>query len=135
MKLSRVLVFLLLSFTSCLLHAEDIKKIVLHINDGFKLGHLENSVNNLFKEIGTDIDVKVVVNGKAVTRLLRTNNESAKIVKSVLDHGVIIGLCHNAVNNNRVKKEMLIEGLNVLEQDGNVTILKYQSQGFYYIKL
>ena len=135
MQLTRIIFFLLLGITMPLLQAAEVTKIVLHVNDGFKLGHLEKSVNNLFKEMGPEIDVKVVVNGKAVTRMLKGNVESEKIVKSVLNYQVPIGLCHNAVNNNHVKEEMLIDGLKVLENDGNVTILQYQKQGYYYIKL
>jgi len=57
------------------------------------------------------------------------------VVQSVLKKNVPIGLCHNALNNNRVDQSLLIEGLNVLETDGNVTILNYQRQGYIYIKM
>ena len=105
------------------------------MNDGFKLGHMEKSVKNIRKEMGNDVEIQVVINGNAVTRLLRSNKSSTRIVQEVLKLNAPIGLCHNAVNNNQVKKEMLIEGLEVLKTDGNVAVLNYQKQGYYYIKL
>lgn len=136
MCLSRFLLTLILLLQSSLLFSADKNtKIVLHVNDGFKLGHLQKSVANIRNELGESVVIKVVVNGKAVTRLLKSNEESAKIVESVLERNASIGLCHNAVSNNQVSKDMLIEGLEVLETDGNVTIIKYQKQGFIYIKL
>lgn len=128
------LAFVLLLMSSVAM-AADATKIVLHINDGFKFGHLENSVKNIREELGKDIVLKVVVNGKAVTRLLKNNKESRKVVESVLSHNVDIGLCHNAVSNNRVNKDMLIDGLEILPTDGNVTVIKYQQQGYIYLKL
>lgn len=129
-----LLLILLLPFTVVLADKTPIK-VVLHVNDSFKIGHLKNSVNNIRKEMGADTTIKVVVNGKAVTRFLRSNVESTKVVQSILKQDVPIGLCHNAVSNNRVKKNMLIEGLEVLESDGNVTIIGYQRDGYIYIKL
>ncbi len=110
-------------------------KIVLHANDGFKLAHLENSVKNIRTELGKDVDIRIVINGKAVTRLLKSNVESKKIIDSILEEKVPIGLCHNAVSNNRVDKSMLIDGLEVLKTDGNVTVIKYIQQGYIYIKM
>lgn len=136
MPLYKYCVFIFLCLISVTgISAEQQTKVVLHINDGFKLGHLQKSVNNIREELGKDVDIKVVINGKAVTRMLRSNIESVKIVQSVLGQNVPIGLCHNAVQNNKVDKSVLIEGLDVLEFDGNVTIIRYQQQGYLYIKL
>jgi len=136
MRFYRVFVFVVLFFTVPMLHAaSESLKVVLHVNDGHKLGHLANSVKNIRKEMGDDVVVEVVVNGKAVTRLLKSNKVNTKIMQSVLKQNVPIGLCHNAVTNNRVDKSLLIEGLDVLETDGNVTVLNYQRQGYIYIKM
>ena len=111
------------------------EKVVLHLNDGYKLSVLENSVKYIRNDMGKHVDIKVVINGNAVTRLLRTNENSTQIVETVLKDNVDIELCHNALNNNNVKPEMLIEGLKVLQTDGNVTVIRYQQQGYLYIKL
>lgn len=136
MSSHRIVLFLVLLFNISLLQAEsDVLKVVLHVNDAHKLGHLGNSVKNIRKELGDDVLIKVVVNGKAVTRLLKSNKVYAEIIQSVLKQNVPIGLCHNALTNNRVDKNLLIEGLNVLETDGNIAVINYQKQGYIYIKM
>ena len=136
MKSIKLPLFIVLLFSVSLLHAASDKiKVVLHVNDAHKIGHLGKSVHNIRKEMGEDVGIKVVINGKAVTRLLKSNKTNAEVVQSVLKKNVPIGLCHNALNNNRVDQSLLIEGLNVLETDGNVTVLNYQRQGYIYIKM
>ncbi len=136
MSVLRSCLILLFCLLSAVTNAQEKQtKVVLHVNDGFKLGHLQNSVNNIRNEMGKDVDIKVVINGKAVTRLLKSNLESAKIVQSVLEQNVPIGLCHNAVNSNKVDRSVLIEGLEVLDADGNVTIIRHLQKGYLYIKL
>jgi len=136
MKTYRGYLFLVLFLNAAFLQAADEPlKVILHINDGYKMVHLGASVQNIRKELGKDVDIKVVVNGKAVTRLLKSNTENAEIVSSILNQNVPIELCHSAVLNNRVDKNLLIKGLVVLETDGNVAVLNYQVQGYIYIKM
>ncbi len=136
MRVTAVVIIMLVCLIAPPVHADNESlRVVLHINDGFKLGHLRNSVKNIKNELGRDADIKVVVNGKAVKRLLRSNIESTKIIQSILEKKVPVGICHNALANNKIKKEMLIDGVEVLPTDGNVTVIKYQQQGYIYVKL
>jgi len=136
MKGYKFFYFVVLFFTVSMLHAaSEPLKVVLHVNDGHKLGHLANSVKNIRNEMGDDVVIEVVVNGKAVTRLLKSNIVNTEIMQSVLKQNVPVGLCHNAITNNRVDKSLLIEGINVLKSDGNVTVLNYQMKGYLYIKM
>ena len=136
LKVYRIIFFIFILFNASLLQATvEPLKVVLHINDAHKIGHLGNSVKNIRKELGDNVVIKVVINGKAVTRLLKSNKVNAKVIQSVLKQNVPIGLCHNAVANNRVEKRFLIEGMDVLETDGNVTVINYQQQGYIYIKM
>lgn len=116
-------------------YAEEPTKILLHINDTFKLGHLNKSVKNLRNELGQEVEIRIVVNGKAVQVLLKDNLPSADIINNILHNKADIGLCHNALRNNNVTKDMLIEGLRVLPEDGNVTIIGLQKTGYIYIKM
>ena len=133
--LKYILFILLLVFQTQAMSTEEQAKIVLHINDTFKLIHLEASVKNIRKELGEDVDIKVIVNGKAVQLMLKNNKASTKIIHNILQHHVDIGLCHNAVRNNRVDIKMLIKGLRVLPKDGNVTLFNLQKAGYIYIKM
>jgi len=125
----------LLFVYSCVTLADEETKVVLHINDSFKLTHLQNSVKNIRAELGDDVKIKIIINGKVVQGLLKNNESNTKIVNFILKKNVDIGLCHNALRNNSVSSDMLIEGLDVLPTDGNVTIIKLQKQGYIYIKL
>lgn len=129
-----LLIFFIL-FQSPLLFAGEQTKIVLHMNDNYKLGHLLNSVENIRDELGNETEIKVVINGKAVQAMLKNNKISTDIVTSILQKNVDIGLCHNAVRSSHVDKSMLIDGLDILPQDGNVTIFKLKQKGYAYIKM
>jgi len=134
-KILRHALLVLLFVYSCVSLADEETKVVLHINDSFKLTHLQNSVKNIRAELGGDVKIKIIINGKVVQGLLKNNEVNTKIVNFILKKNVDIGLCHNALRNNSVSSEMLIEGLDVLPTDGNVTIIKLQQQGYIYIKL
>ncbi|MFV2061163.1 MAG: hypothetical protein ACC653_10815, partial [Gammaproteobacteria bacterium] len=67
--------------------------------------------------------------------MLQNNKSSTEIINSILSYNVDIGLCHNAIRNNNIKKKLLIKGLKVLPEDGNVTIYKFQKKGYTYIKM
>ena len=133
--LIRAVFFISFLMSSSFANADEHTKVLFHFNDAFKLKHLEKSVNNIRNEMGKDVEITVVVNGKAVQVMLKNNRGSSEILSSILQKNVKVGLCHNAINSNRVSKDMLIEGLNVLPQDGNVTIINLQKKGYLYIKI
>ena len=129
-----LLIFFVL-FQSPFLFAGEQTKIVLHMNDSYKLDHLRSSVENIRSELINEAKLRVVINGKAVQSMLINDKTSAVIVNDILQKNVKIGLCHNAVRSNHVKKSMLIEGLDILPNDGNVTIINLKQEGYTYIKI
>lgn len=133
--LKHMIVILALFFQVSTVFANPHPKVILHTNDTFKLGHLKNSVNNIRREMGNGVEIKVVINGKAVQSMLKNNESSTELVNDILQQNVKIGLCHNALTNNQVTKDMLIKGLDVLPQDGNVAIIDLQKKGYFYIKI
>ncbi len=133
--LKKLLLIGCLLLHSALIYAEEQTKVVLHLNDMFKLTHLQNSVKNIRKELGSKAKIRVVINGKAVQLMLKNDLRSTKIVNDILAHHADIGLCHNAIRKNHVNKKMLIKGLKILPKDGNVTIINLQKAGYLYIKI
>ena len=109
--------------------------VVLHLNDTAKLPHLEKNIINIRKGLGKEVNIRVIINGRAVTAMLSGNNLIEDKVKSMLDNGAKIGLCHNAMRNNNVKQNHLIEGVTILPEGGIVTIIKLQKDGYAYIKI
>lgn len=126
---------LLFFIQSSVLYADAKIKVVLHLNDTFKLEHLNKSVNNIRNELGDDVKINIVINGKAVLLMVKDNKTSTKIIQNLLQKRVEIGLCHNAIRNNKIKKNFLIDGIKILPNDGNVTIIKLQKKGYLYIKM
>lgn len=132
-KIFYLLTFLtLLPFETAL--AENIN-VVLHLNDTAKIPHLEKNIINLRKGLGEDVNIQVVINGRAVKSMLSGNKLIEEKVQSMRAQNASIGLCHHAMRNNNVNESRLIEGVSILEEGGIVTLVNLQREGYHYIKL
>jgi len=114
--------------------AENIN-VLLHLNDKAKIPHLEKNIINLRKGLGEDVNIQVVINGRAVTAMLSGNKLIEEKVKSMREQNVSIGLCHHAMRNSNVNEDRLVDGVSILEEGGTVTIVKLQKKGYLYIKI
>jgi intracellular sulfur oxidation DsrE/DsrF family protein len=126
---------LILLFSTYTANAQEQTKILLHMNDTFKYKHLQKSVKNIREELGANVDIRIVINGKAVQSMLKNDRYTSDIVSDILKRNAKIGLCHNALRNNKVNKSMLIKGVNILSSDGNVEIIRLRKKGYIYIKI
>ncbi len=115
-------------------YAEDRLNVVVHINDGFKINELAAAVENLRQEY-KQADIRVVVIGNAVTRLLKSNEKAQSIVESIHQDQASIGLCHNAINAHKVDLNMLVDGVEIVKEGGNLKIIRLREKGYFYIKL
>ena len=132
-KIIYLLTFLtLLPFQTAL--ADNIN-VLLHLNDKAKIPHLEKNIINLRKGLGEDVNIQVVINGRAVTAMLSGNKLIEEKVKSMREQNAKIGICHYAMSNNNVNEDRLVEGVSILKEGGIVTIVKLQQEGYIYIKL
>ena len=132
-KIIYLLTFLtLLPFQTAL--ADNIN-VLLHLNDKAKIPHLEKNIINLRKGLGEDVNIQVVINGRAVTAMLSGNKLIEEKVKSMREQNASIGICHYAMSNNNVNEDRLVEGVSILKEGGIVTIVKLQQEGYIYIKL
>ncbi len=132
-KIIYLLTFLtLLPFQAAL--ADNIN-VLLHLNDKAKIPHLEKNIINLRKGLGEDVNIQVVINGRAVTAMLSGNKLIEEKVKSMREQNAKIGICHYAMSNNNVNEDRLVEGVSILKEGGIVTIVKLQQEGYIYIKL
>ena len=132
-KIIYLLTFLtLLPFETAL--ADNIN-VLLHLNDKAKIPHLEKNIINLRKGLGEDVNIQVVINGRAVTAMLSGNKLIEEKVKSMREQNAKIGICHYAMSNNNVNEDRLVEGVSILKEGGIVTIVKLQQEGYIYIKL
>ena len=122
----------LVSFHSA--HAENIN-VLLHLNDKAKIPHLTNNIINLRKGLGEDVNIQVVINGRAVTSMIRGNKLIEEKIKSMHDNNATIGICHYPMRNNNINESRLIDGVTVLKEGGIVRIVDLQKDGYHYIKL
>ncbi len=93
------------------------------------------NIKNLFKEIpGQQCDISVVANGNAVN-LFKKNSVSvhAKTIEELHKLGVHFKMCRNALANNQIRKEDLIDVCEIVPA-GILEIIDLQRMGFAYIK-
>ncbi len=130
-----IYLFVLLLFSPWQSALADSTKVVMHLNDTSKLPHLEKNIGNIRKGMGEDVDIQVVINGRAVSAMLSGNKLVEDKVKSMLSNNAKIGLCHTAMRNNNVNEHLLIDGVTILPEGGIVTLIKLQKDGYAYIKI
>lgn len=76
--------------------------------------------------------VALVVNGPGV-RLLDREGEYAARLREILDPGVAVKVCNNALRNFEIDPERLCSGC-VVVPAGVVEIVELQERGFAYVK-
>ncbi len=130
-----IYLFILLLFSPWQSALAESTKVVMHLNDTSKLPHLEKNIGNIRKGMGEDVDIQVVINGRAVSAMLSGNKLVEDKVKSMLSNNAKIGLCHTAMRNNNVNEHLLIDGVTILPEGGIVTLIKLQKAGYAYIKI
>lgn len=127
------IVWLVLLLPGLLLAAPPVR-VVFHINEAEKLSVLVNNATNLKKDMGKDVIIEVVVNGTAVTRLASSSNTGDSL-KLMLDAGIELGACSNAMRNTKLDASMLYPGVKIVEEGGITRIVHRQQQGYLYIKI
>ena len=102
-------------------------KVVVHMNQSERFNHGCENIFNLLKS-GKDCDVCVVLTGECA--ISATNDTK---IKDLIDNGVTVNVCQNSLNHFDIKKENLLEGMNVVPA-GIVEIIEKQAEGYGYIK-
>jgi hypothetical protein len=95
---------------------------------------LVENINSLRGTYGDKLDIIVVVNGPAVTKFARFSNTEEQIQK-ILDQGAKVSVCSIAMNNRKILREQLLDGIDYLQQGGVAKLIELQEQGYAYIKI
>ena len=114
--------------------AADEYKVVLHLSNQHKLHVLVNNVANLRSAFGDRLEIIAVVNGPAVTKFARFSN-TEKQIEEILSQGVQLSVCSIAMQNKKILKEQLLDGINYLEEGGVAKLVQLQAKGYAYIKI
>lgn len=127
------LVAVLFALTMSFLVAAESTKVVYQIDDASKVPLLINSIRELM-ESANEPDIYVVFHGSAITRLVESS-PARQAITGLLRDGVRIGACSTSISHNRLQREMLINGIEYIEDGGILRILTLQKQGYGYIKI
>src|SRR5690554_7370529 len=95
-------------------------KVLLHVSNEEQISRMQANIVNLLKE-DSNIDIKVVINGNAVTKFTKDNNIT-------LNDTATHYLCNNININN------LTKNANVTPS-GVYKIALLQEEGYLYIKV
>jgi uncharacterized protein len=107
----------------------------LDLNQEDRLTLALANIKNLFREIpAQQCDVSVVANGNAVN-LFKKNAVPGhgKTIEELHNLGVNFKMCRNALANNKISKEDLIDVCEIVPA-GILEIIDLQRMGFAYIK-
>ncbi len=109
-------------------------KVVFHMNDPARLTELVNVVSNTATAFQHNVDIVVVINGPAITRLTNISHTEESI-RTILNTGAEINACSNAMLNKKIDNSQIINGVTVLKEAGVLRIMQLQKAGYSYIKI
>jgi len=116
---------------------ESVHKAIFHLDwdQDEKLNLALENIKNLFKEVpAQQCQISVVANGKAVN-LFKKDKVSTHVetIEDLHKLGVRFKMCRNALANNHIQKQDLIEVCEIVPA-GILEIIDLQQQGFAYVK-
>ncbi len=103
--------------------------------DRREINHILGSANNVIKFYGVDnTEVVIVVYSQGIKALLKRGNLLIKKrVKSLMTYDVEFIACGNTMKTLKIKKDDLIDGVEVVTA-GIVELIERQLRGYIYIR-
>lgn len=110
-------------------------KVIFHVDENEKwqlcLGNVRNMLN-YGKENKTVFEIEILANSEAVGKF-KKGSEWETAMRDLLQNGVTLAACQNALNAQKIAKDDLIDHVTVVPA-GVVELVIKQSEGFAYIK-
>ncbi|WP_446424435.1 DsrE family protein [Mailhella sp.] len=109
--------------------------LLIHVddNDPKRLNLAFNNYANYIAAVDEEFHVVMVVNGPAVQLLKKENAEQAERGAKLMDSGLAIRVCNNALKAFGVDPAELWEGVEIVPA-AIVEIVKLQREGFAYLR-
>lgn len=113
-------------------------KVVFHIDESHKWGMVLANARNIQRYSSANAEElvsEIVANGEAVKEL-RGRSEFPDLhdqMQALMEEGVLIAACGNAMQGQRMTEEDLLAGV-VMVPAGVVELVQKQHEGFAYIK-
>lgn len=110
-------------------------RLAMHVDkeDGSLSVALKNSVNFAAALKGTEFEMVLVVNSKAVALLKKDNVEFDKSLEEACSHGLSVRVCNNALREKGISPDQLYPQCTVVPA-GIVELVRLQAEGYAYIK-
>ena len=103
-------------------------------DDATKREHLLLHITNLLRDFGDDpLSVEVVAYGPGIMLLVATKTEFADRISELMERGVILHACRNAMNTFNIEDKDLVAGSTPVPS-GVGRIVKAQIEGSVYLK-
>jgi intracellular sulfur oxidation DsrE/DsrF family protein len=107
-------------------------KAIFHIDEMEKWDLLLGNVENLLKSLdNTDYEIAILANSKAVIRY-KIDNDNSRL-EEIANRKVNIIACNNALNSQKISKDMLPNYIIVVPV-GVKELIEKQLEGYAYIK-
>ena len=105
-------------------------KVVFHLNEIGRFSHCCSNVTNLLKESEVE-EIRILMNGEPVNLAVKGNDQR---IKELLNLGINITVCQNALKSNGIDRSELEDGIDVVPT-GVFELMKRQEQGYSYIRV
>lgn len=132
--MKKLIVLVLIVFTSIGVQAQDKHKIVFHLASGDikEQMSLSRQLNNLHN-YWPDAEIEVVIHGGAIAFMMNEKSVAKEAIINSMENGVIFAVCQNTMRGKNVTEEEIIPGA-VFVPNGIAEIVLKQEEGSSYIK-
>ena len=132
-----ILVFLTLTGIAMPIMAEDVRKLVIHVNsaDEMTQGMAIRNASTALSMLKSAVVVEFVAYGPGISLVTKGGANETKVI-DLMDKGVKFHLCEltvKKVTKKKGKAPSIIEGVNIVSS-GTVKIMDLQEAGYSYLK-
>lgn len=115
---------------------ENLYQVIFHLAEDSveKTNEVFNNIRNLLVDLGEgNVDVELLVNGKGVLTMRKSNESNAIRVRHLFAQGVKVAVCENSIKHLKIDRQELIPEIEVVPA-GVSELVKKQKEGWAYIR-
>lgn len=128
-------IFLVSSFFVQAQNAKPIHQIVIQLNtaDTSAWSSTIGNIKNIQKIWSTNLQIEVVVHGKAIDFLVKDKTHLAKEIEALTKDGIQFSACENTMRKHGIDKSAILSFAQTVPS-GVVEVISKQEQGWSYLK-
>ena len=130
-----VLGFLIVSLFVQAQNAKTIHQIVIQLNmaDTSAWSSTIGNIKNIQKIWSSNLQIEVVVHGKAIDFLVKDKTHLAKEIEALTKDGIQFSACENTMRKHGIDKSAILSSAQTVPS-GVVEVISKQEQGWSYLK-